>query len=105
MDALKDTTTTASPFESVVGPTNPPASKLVAAWARGRRQITPWAYPRLRALGALRIAIGIFLVGVGAVLVSQGHDGLAAVPFAGAALCSAIGCLDMAVALSVPSRT
>jgi hypothetical protein len=87
MYALKDSTTA-----------HRPASNLVASWARGRRQITPWAYPRLRALGAIRLAVGIFLTVLGAVLVSHGHDGWAAVPFAGAALNCVIGSLDTAAA-------
>jgi hypothetical protein len=102
MDALKDNT---AALESVASPTHPPASKLVATWARGRRQITPWAYPRLRALGALRLAIGIFLIGVGALLAAHGHAGWATVPFAGAALHLAIGGLDTTAARSVHSRS
>jgi hypothetical protein len=75
-----------------------PASNLVAIWARGRRQNTPWAYPHLRALGALRLTIGIFLAGVGAMLLAHGHDGWAAIPFAGAALHFLIGSLDTTAA-------
>jgi len=87
MYALKDHTTA-----------HRPDSNLVAAWARGRRRNTPWAYPRLRALGAMRLTIAVFLTVVGAVLLSQGHDGWAAIPFAGAALHFAIGSLDTAAA-------
>jgi hypothetical protein len=94
MYALKDNTTA-----------HRPASNLVAAWARGRRQITPWAYPRLRALGAIRLAVGIFLTVLGAVLVSHGHDGWAAVPFAAAPLLFAIGALDTAAARYAPPRS
>jgi len=94
MFALKDSTTA-----------HPPASNLATAWARGRRQHTPWAYPHLRALGALRLTIGLFLAGVGAVLIAHGHDGWAAVPFAGAALHFAIGSLDMTAACSAAPRT
>jgi hypothetical protein len=94
MYALKDSTTAHSP-----------TSKLVATWARGRRQITPWAFPRLLFLAVTRLTIGIFLVGVGAVLVARGHDGWGAVPFAGAALLLAIGSLDMAVVRSAAPRT
>ena len=60
-------------------PTHPTAANLVGIWARGRRRITPWAYPRMRALAAMRFAIGIFLVAVGAVLLYHGYDGWAAV--------------------------
>jgi hypothetical protein len=94
MYALKDNTTA-----------HPPASNLIAIWARGRRKNTPWAYPHLRALGALRLAIGIFLTGVGAVLLSQGHDAWAAVPFAGAALHFLIGSLDTTAARYAPHRS
>jgi hypothetical protein len=94
MYALKDNATA-----------HPPASNLATAWARGRRQNTPWAYPHLRALGALRLTIGLFLTGVGAVLIAHGHDGWAAIPFAGAALHFAIGGLDTTAAGLVPPRT
>ncbi len=98
-------TTTPSRSEQVTDPTHPPASNLISIWARGRRQITPWAYPRLRALAAIRFIVGIFLVGVGAVLLSHGHSGLAAVPLAGAALLFSIAYLDFTVARSAPPRT
>jgi hypothetical protein len=78
--------------------TQPVASGLVAAWTRGRKQITPWAYPYLRALGPLRLTVGLFVTVVGALLISHGHDGLAVVPLAGAALLFAIGSLDTAAA-------
>jgi hypothetical protein len=94
MYALKDSTTA-----------HPPASNLVAIWARARRQYTPLAYPRMRALGALRLAIAIFLVGVGAVLASHGHDGWAVIPFAGAALNFLIGSLDTTAARYAPPRS
>jgi hypothetical protein len=81
------------------------SSKLVATWARGRRQVTPWAFPRLRALAVTRLTVGIFLTVVGAVLIAYGHDGWAAVPFAGAALLLTIGSLDMAAARSAAPRT
>jgi hypothetical protein len=87
MYALKDKTTA-----------RPPASNLVTIWAQGRRRITPSAYPRLRALGVIRLAVGIFLVGLGAVLISLGHAGWAAIPLAGAVLNLAIGSLDTTAA-------
>jgi hypothetical protein len=104
MHAPTDNTASSRP-EQVADPTHPPASSLVSTWARGRRQITPWAYPRLRALAAVRFAVGIFLVGVGALVLSRGHYGLAAVPLAGAALLFSIAYLDMTVARSVPPRS
>jgi hypothetical protein len=99
-----DDTTTASRSEQVTGPAHPPARNLVGVWGQGRRQITPWAYPHLRALAAVRLIVGIFLVGLGAVMLSHGDSGLAAVPLAGAALVLSIGYLDLAVARSAPPR-
>jgi hypothetical protein len=104
MRALNDTATP-SRSEQVADPTHPPASKLTSNWARGRRQITPWAYPHLRALAAVRFTIGIFLVGLGTLMLSHGHSGLAAVPLAGAALLFSIAYLDFTVARSTPPRT
>jgi hypothetical protein len=79
-------------------------SNLVSTWARGRRQITPYAYPRLRALAAVRFAVGIFLVGLGAVMLSQGHPGWAVIPLAGSVLLFTIASLDFAAARSLPHR-
>jgi hypothetical protein len=84
--------------EQAVDPTQPLARSLVTVWARGRRQITPWAYPRLRALAAVRFTVGIFLVGLAAVLLFHGHDGWAAIPLAGAALNLSIASLDITAA-------
>jgi hypothetical protein len=104
MHAPTDTTTPRG-FEQAAGPTPPPASKLVSAWARGRRQYTPWAPPRLRLLAAVRFTVGIFLVGLATVMISHGYDGLAAVPLAGAALLFSIASLDLAAARSASPRT
>jgi hypothetical protein len=93
MQALTDNTT-----QRTAGPAHRPASNLASSWAQGRRRMTPWAYPHLRALGATRLAIGIFLTGLGALLISQGHDGWAAIPLAGAVLHFSIGGLDMTAA-------
>lgn len=97
MYATKNKTTIPAPEQSA-GAAQPVASGLVAAWTRGRKQITPWAYPYLRALGPLRLTIGLFVTAVGALLISHGHDGLAVIPLAGAALLFAIGSLDTAAA-------
>ena len=82
-------TTTSSRHEP-----QPHPSSLIGKWADGRRRITPWAYPRLRALAALRFAIGVFLVVVGSLLVANGHPGWAAVPLLGAVLHFTIAYLD-----------
>jgi hypothetical protein len=98
-------TTTPSRSEQVADPTRPPARNVASIWARGRRQITPWAYPRLRALAAVRFAVGIFLVGLSALMLSRGNSGWVALPLAGAALNLSIAYLDITVARSVPLRT
>jgi hypothetical protein len=78
----------------------PPVSTLVSRWALRRSRITPWAYPRLRALAAVRLAVGTFLVILGAVMLSNGLGWVAAIPLAGAALNLSIACLDSAAARS-----
>jgi hypothetical protein len=82
--------------------TRRPASKLVSAWAQGRRQFTPYAYPRLRLLAAVRFIVGIFLVGVGTVLAVHGHSAWAAIPLAGSVLLFSIAYLDFSAARSAP---
>ena len=67
--------TAASRSERATDPTHSPASNLVSLWARGRRRITPWAYPHLRALAAVRFTVGIFLAGLGALMLSYGYSG------------------------------
>jgi hypothetical protein len=104
MHALKDSIAPRQ-CEQVIGPTHRPPSNLVSIWARGRRQITPWAYPHLRALAATRLAVGAFLVVLGALLLSHGHSGWAVIPLAGAALNLSIGGLDMTAAHSAPPRS
>lgn len=46
-----------------------------------------------------------FLTGLGAVLVSFGHSGLAAIPLAGAALLTCIAGLDISAVRAVAPRT
>jgi hypothetical protein len=82
-----------------------PANKLVSIWARGRRQMTPWAYPRLRALAAVRFTVGIFLTGLGALTLSLGHAGYAAIQLGGAVLLFSIASLDYSAARSTAPRT
>jgi hypothetical protein len=86
-------------------PAGLPPDNLVGIWAQGRRRITPWAYPYLRALAAVRLAVGIFLIGLGTVMLAHGHYGWAAVPLAAAALLFSIAYLDFAVARSAPRRS
>lgn len=97
--------TTASRSQQAADRMHPPASNLVGIWARGRRRITPWAYPRLRALAAVRFTVGIFLAGLGALTLSQGHAGWAAIQLGGAVLLFSIAYLDMTVARSAAPRT
>jgi hypothetical protein len=80
--------------------TVPPVGTLVSRWARGRSRITPWAYPRLRALAAVRLTVGAFLTILGAVMLSKGLGWVAAIPLAGAALNLSIAYLDSAAARS-----
>jgi hypothetical protein len=82
----------------------PPVSTLVSSWARGRSRITPWAYPRLRVLATVRLTVGTFLVILGAVMLSGGLGGWAALPLTGAALNLSIAYLDSAAARSVAHR-
>ncbi|HTA10874.1 MAG TPA: hypothetical protein VK836_20295 [Streptosporangiaceae bacterium] len=96
---------TAPRSEQAADPSCPPASNLVRTWARGRRRFTPWAYPRLRALAAVRFAVGLFLVGLGSLMLSYGYHGwVAAVPLTGAALVFSIAYLDFTVARSASHR-
>ncbi|HUB38534.1 MAG TPA: hypothetical protein VMA72_06765 [Streptosporangiaceae bacterium] len=101
MQALTDNTT---PGEQLTGQAHPAASNLASSWAHGRRRITPWAYPYLSALSAVRITVGLFLLGLGALFLSLSHDGYAAVVLVGAALCLSIGFLDGAAARSAHPR-
>jgi hypothetical protein len=103
MYAATDNTTPIG-TEHAVDPTHRPAGKLVGGWARGRRRITPWAYPRLRALAIMRFAIGLFLLCPGALLLSHGDYAWAAVPLAGALLHFTIASLDTAVVRSPALR-
>ncbi len=89
-------TITASPSEQP----HPPAG-IISRWVRGRRQLTPWTYPWLRALAAVRFAGGIFLTVLGALMISWGHDGWAVLIFAAAALHFSIASLDITAARSV----
>jgi hypothetical protein len=102
MRATKDSITPR--HDQLAEPMDPHGSNLVSRWARGRRQVTPWAYPHLRALGVLRLALGAFLLVVSAVLLSRGDGGWAAIPLAGAVLHFAIGGLDTTVAHSAHVR-
>jgi hypothetical protein len=59
----------------------------------------------MRAIGAVRLAVGAFLVVLGALLAAHGQPGWAAIPLAGAVLNLAIGGMDTAAALSVSRRS
>jgi hypothetical protein len=64
-----------------------------------------WSSRRLRTVAGARFAVGIFLVGVGAVLISHAQAGLAAVPLAGAALHFVWGSWQLKIARFAPART
>jgi hypothetical protein len=103
MSALKDNIAP-SPVEQAADPTQRAASSLASSWAHGRRRITPWAYPYLGALAAVRLTVGLFLVGLGALFLSDNHDRYAAIVLAGAALTLSIGILDGTAARSAHPR-
>ena len=64
-----------------------------------------WSSRRLRTVAGVRFAVGLFLIGVGAVLISHGQSGLAAVPLAGAALHFVWGSWQLRIARFAPPRT
>jgi hypothetical protein len=97
MHAAADNTISARSRQAAI-PAHSPAGKLITTWSQRRRQFTPWAFRHLRAVAVTRLAVGIFLVGVGAMLISLSHDRWDAIPLAGAALLLAIGSLDMSAA-------
>ena len=67
-----------------------------------QRLITPWAYRHLRVVAGVRFAAGIFLAGLGALLVSRGAYGLAAFLLAVAAVHFAWGSWQLTIARSAP---
>jgi hypothetical protein len=64
-----------------------------------------WSSRRLRTVAGVRFAVGIFLVGLGAVLISQGQAGVAVLPLAGAALHFVWGSWQLTLARSAAHRT
>jgi hypothetical protein len=64
-----------------------------------------WSSRRLRTVAAVRFAVGIFLVVVGAELIAHGQAGLAAVPLAGAAVHFVWGSWQLKIARFAPART
>ena len=64
-----------------------------------------WSSRRLRTVAGVRFAVGIFLVGAGAVLISAGHSWLAAVPLAGAAVHFVWGSWQLKIARFAAPRT
>ena len=52
----------------------------------------------------MRFVVGIFLTGLSAVMLSEGHYGWLAIPLAGAVLLFSIAYLDMAAARSATPR-
>ncbi len=64
-----------------------------------------WSSRRLRTVAGIRFAVGIFLVGLGAVLIYHGDSGVAALPLAGAALHFVWGSWQLNIARFAPART
>lgn len=70
-----------------------------------RRLIPPWEYRHLRVWACVRFAVGIFLAGFGALMLSYGFYGWTALLLVAAALLFLIGSLEMKVARSASPRT
>ena len=70
-----------------------------------RGRVWPWAYRYIRALAAVQLGSGIVLAGVGALVLSQGYSGWAAVLLLVAALHLWTGSLDVTVARSAHPGT
>ena len=81
---------------------NAPNDKTAPSRSGMQRLITPWARRHLRAIAAVRFAVGIFLTGLGAVMVSRGAYGLAVLPLAGAAVHFSWGSWQLILARSAP---
>jgi hypothetical protein len=101
MDATKDIT---PQHEHLAEPMSAHGSNVVSSWTRGRREVTPWAYPHLRGLGAIRLTIGAALLIVSVLLLTIDHDVWAAVPLSAAVLIFAIGGMDTIAARSAHGR-
>ncbi len=67
-----------------------------------RSLITPWAYRHLRVIAGVRFAVGVFLVGLGALLLSRGAYGWAALPLTAAAVHFSLGYWQLTIARSAP---
>jgi hypothetical protein len=61
-------------------------------------------YPHLRTIASVRLAVGIFLTGLGALLLSRGAYGWAALPLAGAAVHFSLGYWQLAIVRSAPPQ-
>ena len=70
-----------------------------------RRLITPWEYRHLHAYGVVRAAAGIVLFSFGALILSYGSYGWAALFLVLAALNFAGGCWYLTIARTAPPRT
>ena len=76
--------------------TTPPRSGM-------RSLISPWGYRHLRAVAGVRLAVGIFLTGLGAVLLARGAYGWAALPLTAAAVHFSLGYWQLTIARSAPA--
>jgi hypothetical protein len=81
-----------------------PTHDTVPSRSGMQRLITPWAYRRLRTVAGVRFAVGILLTVLGAVLLSRGAYGPAALPLAVAAVHFVWGSWQLTIARSAPSR-
>jgi hypothetical protein len=67
-----------------------------------RSLVTPWGYRHLRTVAGVRFAAGIFLTGLGVLLLSRGAYGWAALPLAAAAVHFSWGYWQLTIARSAP---
>ena len=67
--------------------------------------ITPWAYRRLRTVAGVRFAVGVLLTVLGALMLSRGAYGLAALLLSVAAVHFVWGSWQLAIAPSAARRT
>ncbi len=84
---------------------NAPNDNTTPAQPGLRGLISPWAYGHLRTVAGVRFAVGIFLTGVGALLLSRDAYAWSALPLAAAAVHFSLGYWQLAIARSAPLRT
>ncbi len=84
---------------------NAPKDNTTPSRTGMRRVFPPWEYRHLRAWAGARIAGGIVLAGLGALMLAYGSYGWAALWLVLAALAFAGGYWELTIARSAPART